>query len=434
MTAGSNSVIEFVRAKRLTFQLLLLWASWMILGGVFYTKKLEVSWGRGFYHAVSVGYSIGWGDVSEDFEDSQQFSIFYLCCGASFVGVAFGAFGNFISRERDNWYENELQRITLKEYRSKNFFQYLYYWAYVNREVLLVVIVWLGFVFIGAGMAHHFHADDGWNFTNSMYFATSSLSTGGLYAIENAEEWEYALIAAYCAIGIPIMGAAMAGLASLFLDLGSVEQACKDIRTPITEEEIRMLKELGVAPDCDTVHLGKLDFLVLCIVRIGVVHPDLVKFIFQYFSELDSDDNGKLSVEELALKLKVVQKEMSDRLLLALAREHSQRTISSNTFVSSEFIKKVQSISAFKMGSSKKIKSQASDISALTVNSGHGDGTLHGKPGSISPSIKLKDVGKVIPHTESIDINFVASARAAEMYEREGDRDWRHCSPMDLKL
>jgi hypothetical protein len=448
--AAAAALWACIYQHKVSVRLFLVWIIWLLVGGTFYAESLGVGWGRGFYQAVSVGYSIGWGDVSEAAdEDSQGFSICYLSCGASFVGVAFGTFGNYISKERDNWYENELQRISLNEYKKTNFLKYMVYWTYMNREVLFVVFIWLIFVFFGAGMALYFHEDDGWGFTNSLYFAISSLSTGGLYAIEeHAEEWEYGLIAAYCAVGIPVMGAAMAGLASLFLDLGSVDQACKEIRHPISEEEVNMLGALGIADSIE--ELDKLEFLVLCIVRIGSVSPDLVKFILEYFQELDTDHSGKLSIIELTNRFKSTQAAMSDRLLSA-AKEQSARQLSASSLLAatnlwkgesakmnSKLSAKMTSVSAFNKGlTSKSLKSELNNISSLTAGSE--------EPLPKSPSKKLSDLlGKApkvvpdesLPNESGNAENPVAgsnnASRDAEQcqHERKGDVDWRKTSPM----
>jgi len=74
--------------NRLYTILLILWVSWLLTGTVFYSYTLDLGWGAGFYMAVNVGYSIGWGDISEkDHPNSQIFSVFFVLCGSSFVST-----------------------------------------------------------------------------------------------------------------------------------------------------------------------------------------------------------------------------------------------------------------------------------------------------------------------------------------------------------
>lgn len=137
------------------------------------------------------------------------------------------------------------------------------------------------------------------------------------------------MIAAFCAVGIPIHVTAMCAFASLLVNVGSVDDAVDSLKEPITEKEIEMLRELGIVAKSDP-QLDKLDFLVLCVVRIGAISPELVQFIISYFSELDADGNGKLSVDELCHRLSDMKKQVSDNLLRNAASQHSDRLLKTN--------------------------------------------------------------------------------------------------------
>ena len=81
---------------------------------------------------------------------------------------------------------------------------------------------------------------DNWNVTNSFYFAISSLSTGGLYALPiNSPDWYYAMTGVYCAFGVPLMGIAMGSVASLFIKTGGVKETMEQLREVITPGEIQ---------------------------------------------------------------------------------------------------------------------------------------------------------------------------------------------------
>jgi hypothetical protein len=45
--------------------------------------------------------------------------------------------------------------------------------------------------------------------------------------------------------------------------------------------------------------LSVAEFIILCMVRTGAASPELIKLIIGYFSELDVDKSGSLTLEEL---------------------------------------------------------------------------------------------------------------------------------------
>lgn len=233
-----------------TFAMFNLWLVWLFVGTVFYAYELDIGWAKGFYMAVNIGYSIGWGDISEAGEyGSQWFSTVYVLCGASFIAAALGFFAQAIVDDRDNWYTNELQRIKYeakmrKAVRNDDNTRMFTLWAKYNREKLRSIVLWLVFVIIATGAALGTHKE--WEFIEGLYFAVSSLSTGGHYSLpSDADEWEYGLTGIYCALGVPLMGIAMATLASIFIDTGSIDDLMDKVKERVSEKEIDMLMEFG---------------------------------------------------------------------------------------------------------------------------------------------------------------------------------------------
>ena len=47
------------KENRLYSSLVMLWITWLVVGSIFYTYQLNLGWGKGFYMAVNIGYSIG---------------------------------------------------------------------------------------------------------------------------------------------------------------------------------------------------------------------------------------------------------------------------------------------------------------------------------------------------------------------------------------
>ena len=285
---------KFSRNKKL----ILLWFVWLLVGTCFYIVVLELNIAEGFYMAVNIGYSIGFGDIKEDGElISQIFSTFYVLVGASFVGAALGIFAEHIVADKDKWYEKEKDSLIYQEQiKDCNTISKIWYFYLHKREKFRPVLLWIVSVIIATFAA--WKSNEEFGFGNSVYFAVSALSTGGHYALPgNNEPWVYALTALYCAFGIPLMGVAMATIASFFIRVGSIEDTLKLMKKPVTKLEVDMLTEFGLADEDG--EIDKSEFIILCMVRTGAASPELIKLIELYFNELDDDNSGTLSIDEI---------------------------------------------------------------------------------------------------------------------------------------
>ncbi len=76
------------------WKVLVLWFTWLSIGTVFYSVQNKLGWSKGFYMAVNVGYSIGWGYPVEISDKNIVFSILYVLIGASAVAAALGFFAD----------------------------------------------------------------------------------------------------------------------------------------------------------------------------------------------------------------------------------------------------------------------------------------------------------------------------------------------------
>ena len=259
---------------------------------------LDLNFATGFYMAVNIGYSIGFGDIPEAGElGSQWFSTVYVLIGASFVGAALGLFAEHIVADKDNWYEREKGNMEYAENAKYcNRYGKMWYFFVHYRYQCRVIGLWI--IFVSVATLAAWNTNEEFNFINSLYFAVSSLSTGGHYSLPGGNrEWVYGLTGLYCAIGIPLMGVAMATIASLFINVGSIEDTLQDIKKPVTKLEIDMLTEFGLADEDG--EIDKSEFIILCMVRTGAASPELIKLIEQYFNALDDDNSGTLSVDEI---------------------------------------------------------------------------------------------------------------------------------------
>lgn len=283
-----------------------MWFLWLIVGTVFYHANNELTFAKGFYMAVNIGYSIGFGWPSEDasiagFSEEQAqasriFSCLYVIIGASFVGLSLGFFGEMLVQDRDNWYQNA---VAYEEYTTaqadgrpchrRALAAIKFHWIQMRLVVLWFVWMAIGAMFSGVAFD--------WPLDQALYFAVSSCSTGGHWSIpREASDTQFFLVGVFAALGTPLMGAAMASLAALFISSGSLDAARAAIGQPVTLEEIDMMKRFGLADDDDVI--DQKEYLILCMVRTGV-DPGLVSLIAERFVKLDNDKSGDLQMVEI---------------------------------------------------------------------------------------------------------------------------------------
>jgi hypothetical protein len=100
----------------------------------------------------------------------------------------------------------------------------------------------------------------------------------------------------FAMIGVPLMAVAMAELASQLVDQGDLEATKAQIVEDVTGEELLMLRKFGLE-NGDGV-IDSAEYIILCMVRMGQ-DPQLIEFIANRFKELDDDNSGYLTIEEI---------------------------------------------------------------------------------------------------------------------------------------
>jgi hypothetical protein len=276
---------------------LLLWVVWLLVGTLWYgyANYSDLGMVKGFYMAVNIGYSIGFGYPAEPHTDYHWFSSIYVIMGASFVAVALGFLADKIGEDHDNWFVNMVQQQRYEEAMRKGSFTDKLKESFVqNAASLRAVGLWI--VWIGA-MILYSMVEIGWTFTEAQYFAISTCSTGGHWSIpEDSPTWMFGLTGFFAALGVPIMGVAMSSIARAMVRHGDMESAKETIEAEVVPDELHMLRKLGL--ENGDGHIDKAEFIILCIVRMGT-DPHLVKFISDRFDSLDDDNGGTLTVEEI---------------------------------------------------------------------------------------------------------------------------------------
>lgn len=276
--------------------------------------------------AVNVGYSIGFGYPTEQYDPYLWFSIVYVLVripgcdaiflyfvplseakslalnmfsktkiGSSFVAVALGFFANKISEDRDNWFTDLIQAKAFEDnMENQNILEVIKDFLIYYESPIRAVGCWV--IWVGIMIAYS-SVGLGWPFVQALYFAISTLSTGGLWALPpDAPEWMWGLTGFFAMLGVPMMAVAMATLATHLIDQGDLEETKAQIVEDVTGEELLMLRKFGLE-NGDGV-IDSAEFIILCMVRMGQ-DPKLIEFIANRFKELDDDDSGYLTIEEI---------------------------------------------------------------------------------------------------------------------------------------
>jgi hypothetical protein len=163
----------------------------MTVAATVYASSTHYGWMKGFYMAVSVGYSIGWGYPVEPNDLVVGYSIFHLLLGTIAIAAALSVYGSMIIDNDKEWYKKALRDIefSLKQDKAPSVMHRIYVWATYKVELFLPVIVWLFWVLLGVVWSMCVVK---WSFAKALYFSISSLSTGGLKAIpQESEEGVY---------------------------------------------------------------------------------------------------------------------------------------------------------------------------------------------------------------------------------------------------
>jgi hypothetical protein len=138
--------------------------------------------------AVNVGYSIGWGYPVENSDGSRVFSTIFVLVGASAVAASLGYFAQTMIASSKDWYAQALQKEKFE--KATNYKKVIMY-IKMNEGPLKTVAVWLLWIVL---MIIFSMTTVEWNFTQALYFAVSSLSTGGLWAIpSDSPDWYFGI-------------------------------------------------------------------------------------------------------------------------------------------------------------------------------------------------------------------------------------------------
>lgn len=149
---------------------------------------MHLGWAKGLYMAVNVGYSIGWGYPAEDSNSTRAFSTVYVLVGASAVAASLGFFAQSMISSSKDWYAEALEQ---QRYKTASYHERFFAYMKLHEAAFKVIGIWILWI---AAMIAFSMSTVKWNFSQGLYFAVSSLSTGGLWAIpSDSPDWYFGI-------------------------------------------------------------------------------------------------------------------------------------------------------------------------------------------------------------------------------------------------
>jgi hypothetical protein len=133
-----------------------------------------------------------------------------------------------------------------------------YYWPKVRIHFILVAWVILGVVYSCLRFE--------WPVVDGLFFIVSILGTGGITPLPNdAQDCDKVLVAIYMCIGIPLMAVSMGTAITPLMDFQRVDISPEDLYSPVTEEELWMMRSFGIEDGNGS--LDAREFIILILLR-----------------------------------------------------------------------------------------------------------------------------------------------------------------------
>lgn len=154
-----------------------LWLIWILVGTIFYAIRNELGWAKGFFMSINVGYGVGWGYPVEKDHLCIIFSIFYLLVGASAVTTLLVYFVELMVVSKTSWHLQAMQNVFLEQKHPAIRF------IIMNKSSLQLIGACLLLIAI---MTIWSCRTFDWTFSEGLYYAISSCSTGGFYPIPSS--------------------------------------------------------------------------------------------------------------------------------------------------------------------------------------------------------------------------------------------------------
>ena len=330
---------------------------WLCAGTVFFHDHSRIPWGSAFFYSVDTGLSIGFGALQPKDDIERLVIMLNVLFGA---GIASGALALFtdrvlkrnpalsilseeMARQRGKGGDWNPQSRSAMPSRSRSgnaitgvsgsgrVHETMGTAAPANEtwaEGIFCVYIFIGLVY---GVVA-----EGYTPISALYFAITSLSTGGHQTPtigasldSNVAAFHGWFVGLYCLTGVPIWAANLGNVASKVLEELVRRRQREIIMRPLTrtefqtakllikkrEREQRRIIETELTQDESQTSKGlvpptlagggadetidRTEFIILELLRLEKIDLDTVHFILKEFERVDADGNGELSYEEV---------------------------------------------------------------------------------------------------------------------------------------
>ena len=303
--------------------------AWLLGGAWFYSVVDHWPFWQSYYYAVNVGYSIGFGAITESSSESHFFSVAFICLGAGALGGALGFLGQLTLERSDEFAKDVRAKEVAPQFGEDvdgdgdvDLTDYglalvadarAFYRAHENRcNCFLALFAWIaaGVVF---GMV-----DQGWPFETALYFSVSALSTGGLQSVATTTSSDgttlltgrfgntfvSVFVGVFAMTGVPVFGVALGQFAGFFVDSYVQKREEAAMARVLSRDEFDYVRGLGTSAAAggggrarESIDFGA--FMALELLRLQKIDRGMIATIRDEFDKRDRDGSGDITWEEV---------------------------------------------------------------------------------------------------------------------------------------
>eukprot|EP01040_Poterioochromonas_malhamensis_P000159 gene158-165_t len=323
-----NSLLLFfiVNPYLLCFIVVTLWVS---CGIVFYQYHDRWTTATAFYYAIEAGLSIGFCYPAEIDDKSRVYTIFYVMIASSFVSGTVGIFLTHLFRQNIHLVpaehginaikiRNQHDEITVESVARYVWYhlKYLIGW-YHNRFLTIMTLLFVFWMAIGTAYGVY---KEGYTFITGLYWAVTSCATGGLQTAPclgpgtddgttcNMGDLRGSVMGVYFLIGVPIYAITIAQYARLVFGPLAVERELRLMDRPIEDSQFLYAANVLSPEGSETLVMG--EYIILELLRLGLVDQARIEQFKQKFYELDVHNKGELEFSDLHAIGKIVPRKI----------------------------------------------------------------------------------------------------------------------------
>ncbi len=327
---------------------------WVSCGIVFYQFHDRWTTATAFYYAIEAGLSIGFCYPAEIDDKSRVYTIFYVMIASSFVSGTVGIFLTHLFRQNIHLVpaEHGINAIKIRnrhdEITVESVARYVWYhlkyfigW-YHNRFLTIMTLLFVFWMAVGTVYGVY---KEGYTFITGLYWAVTSCATGGLQTPPclgpgtddgttcNMGDFRGTVMGVYFLIGVPIYAITIAQYARRLFGPLAVERELRLMDRPIEDSQFLYAANVLSPEGSETLVMG--EYIILELLRLGLVDQARIEQFKQKFYELDVHNKGELEFSDLHAIGKIVPRKMHSvdvaRRIRNRSLEFLYRTIPSPT-------------------------------------------------------------------------------------------------------